>query len=38
VTSLRDFVRLLDANRGRSLKLSVLRGDDDLVGTIDVRR
>jgi S1-C subfamily serine protease len=38
VTSLRDFVRLLDANRGRSLKLSVLRGDEDLVGTIEVRR
>ena len=38
VTSLRDFVRLLDANRGRSLKVSVLRGDDDLVGTIEVRR
>jgi serine protease Do len=38
VTSLRDLARLLDANRGRSLKVSVLRGDDDLVGTIEVRR
>lgn len=38
VTSLRDLARLLDAHRGRSLKLSILRGDDDLVGTIEVRR
>ena len=38
VTSLRDFVRLLDANRGRRLKLSILRDGEDLVGTLDVRR
>lgn len=38
VTSLRDFARLLEGNRGRSLKVSVLRGDEDLVGTIEVRR
>jgi len=38
VTSLPDLARLLDANRGRSLKVSLLRGDENLVGTIEVRR
>ena len=35
--SLRDFAALLQQFQGRTIKLVVLRGDDDLVGTIDVR-
>ncbi len=38
VVSLHDFTALLQQYRGKSLRLSVLRGDDALVGTIDVRR
>jgi serine protease Do len=37
VTSVRDFAGMLEQQRGRSLRLVVLRGDEDLVGTIDVR-
>ena len=37
VDSLRDFASLLQQFQGRTIKLVVLRGDDDLVGTIDVR-
>lgn len=38
ITSMRDLAALVEQRRGRSLRLSVLRGDDALVGTIDVRR
>jgi C-terminal processing protease CtpA/Prc len=38
VVSLHDFAALLQQLRGKSLRLSVLRGDQALVGTIDVRR
>lgn len=38
VTSLLDFARLLDDNRGKSLRLSILRGDEDLVGTIEIKK
>jgi serine protease Do len=37
VTSLREFAAILDRQRGRSLRVAILRGDEDLVGTIDVR-
>lgn len=37
ITALRDFARLLEQQRGRSLRLAILRGDEDLIGTIDVR-
>jgi serine protease Do len=37
LTSRRDFARALEAHRGTSLRLAVLRGNDDLLGTIDVR-
>jgi serine protease Do len=38
VVSLQDFGQLLQQYRGKSLRLSVLRGDEALVGTIDVRQ
>ncbi|MBX3463121.1 MAG: trypsin-like peptidase domain-containing protein [Planctomycetes bacterium] len=37
VTSRRDLARFLEQQRGRGLRIAVLRGDDDLTGTIDVR-
>jgi serine protease Do len=37
VTALRDLATMLQQQRGRSLRISILRGDDDLTGTIDVR-
>jgi serine protease Do len=37
VTSPTDLARILDQQRGRSLRIAILRGDDDLTGTIDVR-
>lgn len=37
VTSLRDLANVLQQQRGRSLRISILRGDDDLTGTIEVR-
>jgi S1-C subfamily serine protease len=37
MTSLRDWAQLLDQQRGRSLRISVLRGDRDLSGTLEVR-
>lgn len=37
VLSLREFARVLAMQAGRGLKVTVLRGDKDLVGTIDVR-
>ncbi|MCU0867087.1 MAG: trypsin-like peptidase domain-containing protein [Planctomycetes bacterium] len=37
VHSLRDWAQLLDQQRGRSLRISVLRGDRDLGGTLEVR-
>jgi len=37
VDSLRDFSALLQQFQGRTLKLVVLRGDDDLQGSLDVR-
>jgi S1-C subfamily serine protease len=37
LTSVREFAALLERQRGRTLRLAVLRGDEDLVGTIDVR-
>lgn len=36
--SVREFASMLQQLQGRTLKLVVLRGDDDLVGTLDVRR
>lgn len=36
--SLRDFANLLRQLQGRTLKLVVLRGSEDLVGTLDVRK
>jgi S1-C subfamily serine protease len=38
VVSLHDFTELVQQFRGRSLRLTVLRGDDALVGTLDVRQ
>jgi serine protease DegQ len=38
IDSEREFAALLQQLQGRTLKLVVLRGDDDLVGTLDVRR
>jgi S1-C subfamily serine protease len=38
IVSLHDFTELAQQYRGRSLRLTVLRGDDALVGTIDVRQ
>ena len=38
MTSLQDFARLLRQQQGKGLKIAILRGDDDLVGTIDVRK
>lgn len=35
--SLRDFASLLQQFQGRTVRLVVLRGDDDLVGALDVR-
>ena len=37
LTSVREFAALLERQRGRTMRLAVLRGDEDLVGTIDVR-
>ncbi len=37
VTSLTDLARLLEQRRGKSLRIAILRGNEDLVGTIDVR-
>lgn len=37
VSSLRDFALLLEQHRGRALKFAILRGQEDLVGTIEVR-
>jgi len=37
VTSLRDFATVLDQQRGRSIRIAILRGGDDLTGTLDVR-
>jgi serine protease Do len=37
MTSLRDLALLLDQQRGRSLRISVLRGERDLSGTLEVR-
>ena len=37
VSSLRDFARLLEQQRGKALKFAILRGQEDLVGTIEVR-
>ncbi len=37
VTSRRDLARMLEQQRGRGLRIAVLRGDEDLTGTIDVR-
>jgi serine protease Do len=36
--SLRDLAQCLDDSRGRGLRIGILRGDEDLVGTIEVRR
>ena len=38
ITSLRDFARLLEQQAGASLRIAILRGDEDLIGTLDVRR
>lgn len=38
ITSLRDLAQLLEGLRGRGLRLSILRGDKDLIGTIEVRK
>ena len=38
VTSLQQFAKLLQDRRGKNLKIAILRGDDDLVGTIDVKK
>jgi len=38
MTSLQQLAKLLQDRRGKSLKIAILRGDDDLVGTIEVRR
>ncbi len=37
VTALSDFSALLGQQRGRNLRIAILRGDDDLTGTLDVR-
>jgi serine protease Do len=37
ITSLRDLARLLEQQRGGSLRVVVMRGEEDLVGTLDVR-
>ncbi len=38
LTTLRDFATLLDQNRGKSLRIGILRGDDALQGTLDVKK
>ncbi|MFY9344224.1 MAG: trypsin-like peptidase domain-containing protein [Planctomycetota bacterium] len=38
ITSLRDLAQLLDAWRGRGIRISILRGDEDLIGTLEVKR
>lgn len=37
VSSLRDWAQVLEQQRGRSLRITILRGDRDLSGTLDVR-
>ena len=37
ITSRGELARLLQAQRGRSLRIAILRGDDDLTGVVDVR-
>lgn len=37
VTSVRDLAGLLGRQRGKALKIAILRGTDDLIGTLDVR-
>ena len=37
ITSTNDLAQLIDGRRGRSLRLTILRDDRDLVGTIEVR-
>lgn len=37
MTSLNDWSTVLQQQRGRGLKFAILRGDDDLQGTLDVR-
>jgi hypothetical protein len=36
ITSLIDLARLLEEQRGKKLRFIILRGDRDLVGTLDV--
>jgi serine protease Do len=38
ITSLRDLAQLLESRRGFGVRLSILRGDKDLIGTIEVRK
>ncbi len=38
LTSLRDMAAVLDSRRGASVRLGILRGDEDLVGTIEVKK
>lgn len=38
ITSLRDFAQLLEQQAGNSLRIAILRGNEDLIGTLDVRR
>ena len=37
LTSLHEFATLLDQNRGKSLRLCILRGDEALQGTIEIK-
>ncbi|MBL8752862.1 MAG: trypsin-like peptidase domain-containing protein [Planctomycetes bacterium] len=36
--SLRDLAQMLDSRRGLGVRIGILRGDEDLVGTIEVRK
>lgn len=37
VSSLRDLAQIVEQSRGRTLRLAILRGDDDMIATLEVR-